>query len=84
MELLCLYWGGDQGGRGFDVVVDDQVIATESAFDKPGEFVRRIYSLPSTLTAGRTAIRVKFQSHRGKLTASVFECRTVKATKSDP
>ena len=31
MELLCTYWGGDQGAPGFDVLVDDKVIATEGA-----------------------------------------------------
>jgi DUF1680 family protein len=77
MELLCTYWGGDQGQRGFDVLVDNKVIATEGAIDQPGEFVQRRYAIPAELTQGKHLVRVKFLAHKGNLTLSVFDCRTL-------
>lgn len=77
MQLLCTYWGGDKGARGFDVLVDDKVVGTEASFDRLGEFIKRTYPIPSGLTQGKGAVRVKFQAHKGKMTGSVFECRTL-------
>jgi hypothetical protein len=77
MELLCTYWGGDQGPRGLDILVDNQVIATEGAIDKPGEFAQRCYAIPAGITQGKRRVRVKFLAPKGKVTPSVFDCRTV-------
>ncbi len=77
MQLFCTYWGGDRGAHGFDLLVDDKVIATEGAIEKAGEFVQRQYTIPIELTRGKTVIRVKFLAHGGKPTAKVIDCRTL-------
>ncbi|MBI5685944.1 MAG: glycoside hydrolase family 127 protein [Verrucomicrobia bacterium] len=77
MALLCTYWGGDNGPRGFNVLVNDKVIATEGIVGSAGEFVQRLYAIPAEPTRGKSVIRVKFLAHGGKLTAKVFDCRTL-------
>lgn len=77
MGLLCTYWGGDTGPRGFDVLVDDARIATEGVIEGAGQFVQRLYTIPADVTHGKSMVRVTFRAHGGKLTAKVFDCRTL-------
>ena len=78
MQLLCTYWGGDNGNRAWDVLVNDTVVGGEDAApDQPGEFVKKTYPVPSELTKGKTTVTAKIQARKGSTTGSVFECRTV-------
>ncbi|MCX5672720.1 MAG: glycoside hydrolase family 127 protein [Planctomycetota bacterium] len=75
MELLCTYWGGDAGGRTFDVLVDGTKLATEKLEGKrPGKFFDQVYALPPDLTKGKEKVVVRFQGHPGHTAGGVFGC----------
>ncbi len=53
-ELRVKYWGGDAGGREFDILVDDEKLATQKLDNnKPGEFYEETYPLPPQMTQGK-------------------------------
>ena len=75
LELRVTYWGGDTGGREFDVLVDGQQVATQTLDrNKPGEFYDETYRLPQELTQGKEKLTIKFQAHPGKMAGGVFGC----------
>jgi hypothetical protein len=79
LALCCTYWGSDTGGRTFDVVVNDRVIATETLnVNKPNEFYDVEYPLPDDLVMSDKIV-VKFQAHEGQFAGGVFGCAILKA-----
>jgi DUF1680 family protein len=78
--LFCTWWGSDDGPREFDIVVEGQVIAGEKLHMKrPGEFVDATYPIPESLTRGKSAVTVRFQSRPGNIAGGIFGLRVVKA-----
>jgi uncharacterized protein len=76
--LVVEYWGGYTGSKTFDILVDDQCIATENISNKkPGEFIDIAYTIPETLLAGKEKITVKFVPHPGHRAGPVFGIRTL-------
>jgi len=80
VQLICAYWGSDTGGRAFDILVDENKIATQTLDNpKPGEFVDVVYDIPKELTRGKKEARVTFQAHPGMMAGGVFGCRVVRS-----
>jgi hypothetical protein len=78
--LVCTYWGSDRGGRVFDILVDDQKIATEELLGKaPGKFYDVAYAIPTALTEGRSKVNVKLQAHPHNTAGGLFGVRVLKA-----
>ena len=78
VDLVCTYWGSDVGLREFDILADDEVVATESLNNPaPGEFVDIAYPLPRELTAGKERMTVRLQAKPGNTAGGLFGCRTV-------
>ena len=78
--LACTYWGSDDGGREFDILVDGEKLATvvlDSA--RPGEFCEVEYPLPEEFTRGKKTVLVKFQAHDGKLAGGLFGLDVLRA-----
>jgi hypothetical protein len=74
-ELRVKYWGGDAGGREFDIFVDDEKLATQKLDNnKPGEFYEETYLLSAQMTQGKEKVTIKFQGHPGKTAGGVFGC----------
>jgi Family of unknown function (DUF6805)/Domain of unknown function (DUF4190) len=80
MSLYCTYWGNDSDpGRLFDILVNDQVIATQKLdFNDPGHFFDVEYEIPKSLTAGQSEITVEFQAHPGMSAGGVFGLQMLK------
>jgi hypothetical protein len=79
MILGCTYWGDDVGARTFDVLVDDQKIATQTLNrNRPGELFEVEYRIPPELTRGKERITVKFQAHPDNIAGGVFGCAILK------
>ncbi len=77
-ELLCTFWGSEQGPRTFDVLIDGTKIATQSLQnDRPGEFFDLAYAIPVELTRGKQKATVKLQAHPGNFAGGLFGCRTM-------
>lgn len=79
MTLVAEYWGGYTGSKTFDIVVEDQKIATENISDKqPGEFIDVYYKLPKELTKDKKTVNVAFMPHVGHRAGPVFSMRTIR------
>ena len=78
-DLVCTYWGGEEGNRVFDILVDGTKIATQTLHeDKPGEYFDVTYPIPADLVAGKSKITVRFQGHPGAMAGGLFGCRVVR------
>jgi DUF1680 family protein len=79
VELLCTYWGGETGQRTFDILVDGQVVATETLNrDRPGKFFERAFAVPTELTRGKRQIEVRFRAHPDNMAGGLYGLRVLK------
>jgi hypothetical protein len=78
VRLICTYWGSDGPGRDFDILVDDQKVATEQLNQNyPGRFFSVMYDIPRQLAEGKSKVTVKFKARSGRTVGGVYECRTI-------
>jgi len=78
-ELWVTYWGSDGGNRVFDILVEDQKIATQRLENSnPDKFFDEVYPLPADLLKDKQAISVKFQAHPGAWAGGVFGARVMR------
>ncbi len=78
LELLVSYWGSDFG-RTFDLLVDDQVIATETLSGQaPDRLYDAIYPLDRSLTSGKTMLKVTVQAPARGMAGPVFGIRLLR------
>lgn len=78
-DLIVTYWGSETGRRTFDVLVNDQKLATQALHrDDPDKFWDRVYQLPESETAGKQKATIKFQAHPGNYAGGVFGVRVVR------
>ncbi len=60
-NLLCTYWGMDNRGRTFDILVNDVKIATEDLNKyKASKFYDIVYPIPLEVTKGKQQVKVTF------------------------
>ena len=79
MALVFEYWGGFTGSKTFDILVNDQKIATENiSGKKDGAFVDVQYDIPEELTVSNNRIKVKLVPHQGHRAGPFFYARTVR------
>lgn len=79
MSLYCTYWGNEAGGRRFDILIDEEVIATQRLeFNDPGRFFDVEYRIPERLTHGKTNVTVVFQAYPRKTAGGIFGCQMLK------
>jgi hypothetical protein len=79
MSLNCLYWGGERANRAVDIVVNNEIIATqELVTNAPGHFLDLEYRIPKSLTSGQNTVLVEFQAHSELTSGKVFFCQTLK------
>lgn len=77
-DLVCTYWGGEEGNRAFDILVDGNAVASQTLhLDTPGRFFNRAYPIPAGLVAGKREITVRFQAKPGAIAGGLFGCRVV-------
>ena len=81
-SLILDYWGGFEGSRTFDIVVDNQIIATENiSSKKDGHFIKVEYTLPEDVIEGKERINVTFDPHDFNRAGPVFGLRTISTEK---
>ena len=79
LEMICTYWGSDNGNRNFDILIDNVKIASQKLeSDKPNEFFDVTYSIPEKLLEDKKQITVKFQAQPGSMAGGVFGCKLLK------
>jgi hypothetical protein len=78
MALVFEYWGGFTGSKTFDILVNDQKIATENiSGKKDGEFLDVQYDIPQELTTNVDKVTVKLVPHEGHRVGPFFYARTI-------
>ncbi|MEP6913242.1 MAG: DUF6805 domain-containing protein, partial [bacterium] len=79
VELLCVYWGGENGNRSFDILVDGKAVATQTLHqDKPGQLFYKTYAIPEELTRGKQTVEVRFQAHPGNFAGGLYGAKILK------
>lgn len=78
VTLVCTYRGSEGPRRAFDVLVDDQKVASDTLEYHPTELLDHQYSVPADLTRGKSTITVKFVPQARARTGGVVEIRTIR------
>ena len=80
LSLLVRYWGGERGGRKFDIYIDDQKLITEDNTRKwnQNKFQMVEYAIPDSMIKGKNHVRVKFQALPGNTAGGVYYIRLVR------
>jgi uncharacterized protein len=75
LTLQATYWGEERERR-FTIRVDGTIVASEQLSGAgPSDFIERDYLIPAAVTAGRTALRVRFEPETGFSAGPVFGLR---------
>ncbi|WP_205514108.1 glycoside hydrolase family 127 protein [Longitalea arenae] len=79
-SLLCTYWGMDNRGRKFDILVNDEKVATEDLNKyKASKFYEIVYPIPASLTKGKDKVMVTFKPAPDNMVGPVYgEIRMMK------
>jgi DUF1680 family protein len=78
-NLVATYWGMDNRGRNFDILVEGEKIASEDLNKyKESKFHDITYRIPSKLIQGKTKIKVTFQAKPKNQAGPVYGVRLVK------
>ncbi|MES2646184.1 MAG: beta-L-arabinofuranosidase domain-containing protein [Bacteroidota bacterium] len=77
--LLCTYWGMDNRGRIFDILIDGETIATEDLNKfKGSQFYDISYPIATKLTANKQSVTVKFVPKTGNSAGPLYGCRMIR------
>ncbi|MFY0624868.1 MAG: glycoside hydrolase family 127 protein [Reichenbachiella sp.] len=80
-ELMVTYWGGDAGNREFEILINDQLLASQILNrNKPDQFYNEVYAIPKALTNNKKKVKVTFRSLPGKTAGGVYGCKTLRQT----
>ncbi|MGN7161498.1 DUF6805 domain-containing protein [Sphingomonas sp. SAFR-052] len=75
LVLQAIYWG-DERKRSFDILIDNQRIATQTLdADRPGAFFDVEYPVPEPLTRAKRQVKVRFVPHDKNSAGPVFGVR---------
>ena len=78
MDLILEYWGGFTGSKTFDILIEDQKIATENiSGKKDGAFIQVSYEIPEKIAANASTLTIKLVPHLGHRAGPFFYARTV-------
>ncbi|WP_016778856.1 glycoside hydrolase family 127 protein [Anaerophaga thermohalophila] len=79
VQLAVEYWGGYQGSRTFDILVNGEIIVTENISNaRPGEFYTEVYDIPDAIDLSNGTITVKFDPKDNHRAGPIFGVRTLK------
>jgi DUF1680 family protein len=82
--LIATYWGMDNRGRQFDILVDGERLASEDLNKyKESRFHDITYRIPVALTNGKTKVTIRFQPKEKNSAGPVYGVRLVKEAKAD-
>lgn len=77
--LHVSYWGGFPGNKTFNILINEEVIATENISNiRDGQWIDMEYPVAPALTKGKSKVSVKFKAFYGHMAGPVFGVRTLK------
>ena len=78
-ELVCTWWGDEEGARNFDLLVDGVKIASQQLLhNHPGEFWDAVYPIPVDLTRGKSKVTVQWRAQPGNFAGGLFGGRILR------
>jgi hypothetical protein len=78
-RLCCTYWGRELGARKFEVLVDGNVVATESLDGNHTEaFYDAVYAVSAELVGDNAKVTVTFRPLEGNTAGGLFGLRVLK------
>jgi DUF1680 family protein len=81
-NLIATYWGTDNRGRNFEILVDGETIASVDLNKfKESKFYDISYKIPAKLVEGKTSINIIFQAKTKNQAGPVFGVRLVKESR---
>jgi DUF1680 family protein len=86
LSLLVSYWGNEGGNRTFDILIDNQWLATENIAGKwnKSQLCDVEYPISAEMLKGKASITVTFRSKAGGYAGGVFYLRLLKPTETEP
>jgi len=76
--LRLAFWGREKGDRSFDVLVDDEVIASTTLSDTgPDDFMNTDLALSKKLLRGKSEISVKLHAKPGNTAGGLLDLRVL-------
>jgi hypothetical protein len=82
--IVCTYWGMDNRGRIFDIMVDDQKVATEDLLKfRMSKFYEVGYAVPASLTRSKTHVTVRFIPQKKNTAGPVYGVRMARGDVQD-
>jgi DUF1680 family protein len=79
-ELVLTYWGGENGNRTFDVLVENTRVGTQKLLmNQPGKFFEVTYTIPPSLVAGKSQVNIRLQAHPGAWAGGLYGARSLRA-----
>ncbi len=77
LKLRVRYWGNETGPKKFNILIDDQPLASVDNSDKwnSNEFIEEEYEIPSSMLSGKKQVNVKFTPEQGNSTGSIYHVR---------
>lgn len=79
--LIATYWGGVWHERNFDILIDDQPLASQKLLtNRPGDFFDQVHDIPVDLTHGKSRVIIRFQSRPGDIAGGLFGLRMMRAS----
>ncbi len=77
--LMCAYWGMDNRGRTFDILVDGVQIATENLDHyKESRFYDIKYPIPTSVTGNKREVTITLTPKPNNAAGPVYGCRVIK------
>jgi uncharacterized protein len=77
-SLVLEFWGGFEGSRTFDILVDDHKLETINISSmKDGHFFKLQYPIPHEITHGKNQVTVTFRPHDFNRAGPVFGLWTI-------
>ena len=78
-DLYVQYWGNDAGQRHFDILLDDQIFASQRLNKElPDLFFNVVCPLPDHLLFGKSSGTVLFQAQPKNLAGGLYDLRILK------
>lgn len=77
ISLAVQYWGKEIGNKNFEILVDGQLLETESLSNKwdQNKFMYEEYPIPSEMLKSKKQISIKFQPKKDNMVARIFHVR---------
>jgi hypothetical protein len=82
--IVCTYWGMDNRGRIFDILVDDQKVTTEDLLKfRMSKFYEVGYPIPAKLTKSKSHVKLRFVPQKKNNAGPIYGVRMARGEVGD-